>query len=369
MNNFTKRALVALTAASVALIPVAANAAPKPVATPTPSVSAGLPKLPTAPLVRIGFFANVTHAPALIGQQLRFFEQYLNKEGTNVEYVLFNAGPAEIEALKGGAIDVGYIGPNPSVAGYTSTNGDLLNVVSGVASGGASLIVKSGINTVADLKGKKIASPQLGGTQDVALRSWLKDQGYTTTTAGGGDVTVIPTDNATSLTLFKKGDIDGAWVPEPWASRLVLEGGGKVFLDEKTLWPGGQFVTTNIIAGKNFLKQYPGTVRTVLQANNSSIKWIAKNVLPAKDAVQTQIAKWTGKPLPDSVINRAWGNLRFTWDPLPATLKKSADDAVNSGLLSLKPGALNGIYDLRLLNSLLKVSKAKQLSAGGLGLQ
>ena len=249
MKKISRRAIIALTAASVALLPVAAQAAPKPTATPTPSASAGLPKLPTAQTVRIGFFANVTHAPALVGQQLRFFEQYLNKEGTNVEYVLFNAGPAEIEALKGGAIDVGYIGPNPSVAGYTSTNGDLLNVVSGVASGGASLIVKPNITSVADLKGKKIASPQLGGTQDVALRSFLKDKGFATNVSGGGDVTVIPTDNATTLTLFKKGDIDGAWVPEPWASRLVLEGGGKVLVDEKDLWPGGQFVTTNIIAG------------------------------------------------------------------------------------------------------------------------
>ena len=369
MKKISRRVIIALTAASVALLPVAAQAAPKPTATPTPSASAGLPKLPTAQTVRIGFFANVTHAPALVGQQLRFFEQYLNKEGTNVEYVLFNAGPAEIEALKGGAIDVGYIGPNPSVAGYTSTNGDLLNVVSGVASGGASLIVKPNITSVADLKGKKIASPQLGGTQDVALRSFLKDKGFATNVSGGGDVTVIPTDNATTLTLFKKGDIDGAWVPEPWASRLVLEGGGKVLVDEKDLWPGGQFVTTNIIAGKNFLKQYPGTVRTVLQANNSSIKWIAKNILPAKDAVQEQITKWTGKPLPDSVINRAWGQLRFTWDPLPATLKKSADDAVNAGLLSLKPGALNGIYDLSLLNSVLKQSKQRAVSAGGLGKQ
>lgn len=369
MKKISRRAIVALTAVSVALLPVAAQAAPKPTATPTPSASAGLPKLPTAQTVRIGFFANVTHAPALVGQQLRFFEQYLNKEGTNVEYVLFNAGPAEIEALKGGAIDVGYIGPNPAVAGYTSTNGDLLNIVSGTASGGASLIVKPSINSVADLKGKKIASPQLGGTQDIALRSFLKDKGFVTNTAGGGDVAIIPTDNATSLTLFKKGDIDGAWVPEPWASRLVLEGGGKVLVDEKDLWPGGQFVTTNIIAGKNFLKQYPGTVRTVLQANNSSIKWIAKNILPAKDAVQAQITKWTGKPLPDSVINRAWGQLRFTWDGLPSTLKKSAEDAVNAGLLNLKPGALNGIYDLRLLNSLLKQSKQRPVTAGGLGQQ
>ena len=223
---------------------------------------------------------------------------------------------------------------------------------------------------MSDLRGKKIATPQLGNTQDVALRSWLKDQGFQTSVAGGGDVTVIPTENAQTLTLFKRGDIDGAWLPEPWASRLVLEAGAKVFLDEKSLWgPTGQFVTTQIIANQRFLNQYPGTVRSVLQANNTAIRYIAANVLRSKDIVQEQITKWTGKPLPDSVINRSWGNLRFTWDPLPLTLKKSADDAVAAGLLQLRPNGLNGIYDLRLLNSVLTASKARTVTAAGLGLQ
>ena len=348
-----------------------ALAAPTPSPTPTPTAStATLPKLPTAPKVRIGFFANLTHAPALVAQQLRLFEQNLNREGTQVEYVLFNAGPAVIEAMKGGAIDVAYIGPNPSITGYNSTNGTLLKVVSGATSGGAYLVVKPGINTVADLRGKKIATPQLGNTQDVALRSWLKTQGLQTTVAGGGDVTVIPTENAQSLTLFKRGDIDGAWVPEPWASRLVLEAGAKVLLDEKMLWPpSGQYVTTNIIASQPFLNQYPGTVRSILQANNTAIRYIAANVLKSKDIVQEQITKWTGKPLPDAVINRSWGNVRFTWDPLPLTLKQGADDAISVGLLSLGSKGLSGIYDLRLLNSVLKASKARTVTAGGLGQQ
>ena len=347
-----------------------AFAAPTPSPSPTPTVSAALPKLPTAPKVRIGFFANLTHAPALVAQQLRLFEQNLNREGTQVEYVLFNAGPAVIEAMKGGAIDVSYIGPNPSITGYNSTNGTLLKVVSGATSGGAYLVVKPGINTVADLRGKKIATPQLGNTQDVALRTWLKTQGLQTTVAGGGDVTVIPTDNAQSLSLFKRGDIDGAWVPEPWASRLILEAGAKVLVDEKTLWqPSGQYVTTNIIASQAFLNQYPGTVRSILQANNTAIRYIASNVLKSRDIVQEQITKWTGKPLPDAVINRSWGNVRFTWDPLPLTLKRGADDAVSVGLLTLGPKGVSGIYDLRLLNSVLKASKARTVTAGGLGLQ
>ncbi|MFN8171216.1 MAG: ABC transporter substrate-binding protein [Candidatus Nanopelagicales bacterium] len=367
-NRLTRRGALVGIIGTALLAVTAGLAAPTQAAAPVAAPAAGtLPKLPTAPVVRIGFFANVTHAPALVAQQLRLFETFLGKDGTQVQYVAFNAGPAAIEAMKGGAVDVSYIGPNPTVSGYTSTGGTLLRVVSGVTSGGAQLVVKPGITSVSDLKGKTLATPQLGNTQDVALRSWLKDNGLATSTTGKGDVTITPTDNATTLALFKKGSIDGAWLPEPWASRLVLEAGAKVFLDEKSLWPKGQFVTTNLIASQAFLNKYPGTVRSIIQANNSAIKYIANNVQKSEDVVQTQIQKWTGARLSDAVMNRAWGNLQFTWDPLPATLAKSADDAVNAGLLTLGPNKLAGIYDLRLLNQVLKVANAKQVSANGLG--
>lgn len=368
--RLTRRgALVGIVGAALLAVTAGVAGPAQAVAPSTVPAAGTLPKLPTAPVVRIGFFANVTHAPALVAQQLRLFETFLGKDGTKIEYTAFNAGPAVIEAMKGGAIDVSYIGPNPSISGYTSTGGTLLRVVSGTTSGGAQLVVKPGINSVADLKGKKIATPQLGNTQDVALRSWLKQNGLSTSVSGGGDVTVVPTDNATTLSLFKRGDLDGAWLPEPWSSRLVVEAGAKVLVDETTLWPRGQFVTTNIIASQNFLNKYPGTVRSILQANNSAIKYIANNVEKSKDVVQTQIQKWTGAKLADPVINRAWGNLRFTWDPLPATLAKSADDAVTAGLLTLGKNKLAGIYDLRLLNQVLKVANAKQVSANGLGRQ
>jgi len=372
MLRILRRQVLTLLAATLALttavLALASPSAATPTPTPKPSASA-LPKLPTSPTLRLGYFANVTHAPALVGRQLLLFEGLLGKEGTSVEYSTFNAGPTVIEAMKGGAIDCSYIGPNPAVAGFVSTGGQLLRVVSGATSGGAQLVVKPTINSVADLRGKKIATPQLGNTQDVALRAFLKENGFVTSVAGAGDVTIIPTENAQSLTLFRRGDIDGAWTVEPWASRLVLEAGAKVLIDEKTLWPGQQFVTTHIICSKAFLDKYPGTVRTLLQANNGAIRYIAGNVARSKDLVQEQITKLTGKPLPDSVIERSWGNLRFTWDPLPATLKKSADDAVVAGLLQLPPNALNGIYDLRLLNSTLAASNARAVSAGGLGRQ
>lgn len=348
-------------------LPVAPSQA-NPITTIAPA-STGLPKLPTAPVVRIGLFPNVTHAPALVAQELALFETFLGRDGTKVEYTAFNAGPAVIEAMKGGAIDVSYIGPNPAIAGYTSTGGTLLQVVSGVASGGAALVVKPSISSIEDLRGKKIATPQLGNTQDVALRAFLKEKGFKTSTTGVGDVIITPTDNATTLSLFRRGEIDGAWTVEPWTTRLIQEGGAKVLIDEKDLWPGGQYVTTHIIASQPFLNKYPGTVRSIIQANNSAIKYIAKNVTSSRDLVNKGIERWTGRALPEQVINRAWGNLRFTWDPLPKTLAKSADDAVEAGLLSLGKNKLAGIYDLRLLNQTLKASKSRPVSSNGLGRQ
>jgi NitT/TauT family transport system substrate-binding protein len=215
------------------------------------------------------------------------------------------------------------------------------------------------------LKGKTFASPVLGGTQDVALKAYLVGKGY----AINKDVTVTPTENATTLTLFKNGTIDGAWVPEPWASRLVLEGKGRVFVDEKTLWKGGKFTTTSIVAKKTFLDKYPKAVTAIIKANLEAISFIKKSPAKAQDLVQAELLKQTGKKLADDVIARAWPSLTFTADPLAATLKLNADAAVDAGLLSLKSLGLRTIFDLRLLNAELKATKQKTVSAAGNGKQ
>lgn len=325
----------------------------------TPSAAAaGMPAK-----IRIGYFANVTHAPALIAAQKKLWKKYL--PGVKIEPFIFNAGPAAIEAMKGGALDVTYIGPNPAITGYNSTNGTLLRIISGATSGGAQFITKQSIKTLADLKGTNIATPQLGNTQDVALRSYLASKNLTV----GKDVTITPTENSVTLTLFKNNQIDGAWVPEPWASRLVLEGNGRVFLDEKTLWAGGKFLTTNIVATKTFLEKFPKAVSAVLKANQAALKLIKNKPAVAKDLAQAELLKQTGKKLSDEVINRAWSNLTFTSDPLAKTLTKNADDAIEAGLLKLKSAGLRNIYDLRLLNSIRVAEKAKPFSAAGNGKQ
>jgi NitT/TauT family transport system substrate-binding protein len=350
-------ALVAISVVATLLLPFSAQAS-------------AATKKNAAKTIRIGYFANVTHAPALVGKDKLIFEKSLAKVGTKIEWITFNAGPSAIEAFKGGALDVTYIGPNPAISGYASTKGSLIRIIAGSTANGAQLIVKPSITSVADLAGKKIASPQLGNTQDVALRSWLASKNYKTSVTGAGDVTVIPTENAQSLALFQRGDIDGAWVPEPWASRLVIEANGKVFLDEKDLWPKKQFLTTQIVAETKFLKKYPATIEALLKGHIEALGVINEDAAAAKESVQSQINLSTGKRLPDNVIDRSWTNLKFTFDPLPSTLVKSAEDAVDAGLLTnLGSKGLVGIYDLKILNKILVASKVKKISSQGLGME
>lgn len=313
--------------------------------------------------IRLGFFANVTHATPLVGLKEGFYQKELG--ATSVKTQVFNAGPAAIEALKGGSIDATYIGPNPSISGFTSTNGELLRIVAGTTSGGASLVVKPGINAAADLKGKKIASPQLGGTQDVAVRSWLAQQGLKTDTKGGGDVSIVPTDNAQTLALFKSGELDGGWLPEPWATRLVQEAGAKVLVDERTLWPEGKFVTTNLIVRKKFLDEHPDTVEALIKGQIATTSWIQANPDKAKTDVNDQLTAFTQKGLAPAVIDNAWKNIEVTNDPLATSLLKLKDDGVKAGIT--KDADIHGIYDLTLLNKVLQAAGQPTVADAGLG--
>ncbi len=306
---------------------------------------------PSGPVtVRLGYFANITHAPALVGLQKGFFK---TKLGANtLESKVFNAGPAAVEALFGDALDITYVGPNPSINAYQKSNGEAVRIVSGSTSGGAYFVVNPSINSAQDLKGKTVSSPQLGNTQDVALRTWLKGQGLNTDTAGGGDVSIKPQENADTLTSFKNGDIAGAWVPEPWATRLIQEGNGKVLVDETTLWPDGKFDTTNILVSKKFLDAHPEVVQQVLEAHLQSLDYIKASPDDAQTLANAQIEKDTQKKLSDKVISASWQNLSFTYDPLASSVQKSADDAKAVG--QLKSSDIKGIYDLAILNTILK---------------
>ena len=290
-----------------------------------------------------------------------------NSAQTKLSTQVFNAGPAAIEALNAGAIDATYIGPNPAINSYVKSNGQSISIIAGATAGGAQLVVKPGINSAADLKGKTLASPQLGGTQDVALRAWLGKQGFKTSTDGSGDVAINPTENAQTLKLFQDGKLDGAWLPEPWASRLVLQAGAKVLVDEKDLWEKGEFVTTVLIVNKKFAAEHPATVQALLKGHVESVDWL--NAAPAAEkatVLNAGLKAAAGKALPADVIDRSLKNIVFTTDPLAGTYKKLLQDGVDAG--TTKQADINGIFDLTALNSVLGESAAgKKISAEGLG--
>jgi sulfonate transport system substrate-binding protein len=342
------RRLVALALACSALLAACGSDPESNAAAPQASGAASASSDPVT--LRLGYFPNVTHAPALVGIQDGIFQSNL---GPNVKFETapFNAGPEAVEALNGDAIDASFIGPNPAINLFSKSGGKAIRIVSGTTSGGAFLVVAPDINGPEDLKGKTVASPQLGGTQDVALRSWLKDQGLSTDTAGGGDVSIAPQANADTLTAFKDGSIAGAWVPEPWATRLILEGGGKVLVDERDLWPEGQYVTTHLIVATTFLEKHPDVVEGLIKGLLASIDAIEADPGAAQKSANQAIADVTGKPLSDDVIAGAWKNLEFTVDPIASSLAESSKDAVAVGLQD--PVDLTGIYDLDILNKVL----------------
>jgi NitT/TauT family transport system substrate-binding protein len=310
-------------------------------------------------VIRVGAFPNITHSQAMVGKANGWFEKAIGPN-VKIEWQSFNAGPSAIEALFAGAIDMTYVGPNPAINGYVRSNGEALRIIAGATSGGAALVVRSdsGINGPQDFHGKRIASPQQGNTQDVALRAWLKSNGLKTRDKGG-DVVVMPIANPDQLTLFLKKEIDAAWAPEPWASRLVHEAGGRVLLDERTLWPNGQFLTTELIVSTKFLQSHPDLVKTWLKAHVEVTDWINGNAPQARQILNQQIQKETGKPLAAGVLDDAFGRLQVTYDPLRGPLMRAAQSAFDAGFLGRQMPDLSHLYDLTLLNQVL-AEKGKQ---------
>lgn len=307
-----------------------------------------------ATTVRLAYFPNLTHAAALVGVARGAFKDALGQNVT-LDLKTFNAGPSLIEAMFAGEIDIGYIGPNPAINGYVKSQGQALRIIAGATSGGALFIVRpeANITKPEDLAGKTLATPQLGNTQDVALRYYLEQHGLTTVDKGG-NVTIMPTQNPDILTLFQQGKIDGAWVPEPWAARLILEGNGTIFLDERSLWPEGKFVTTHVIVSTAFLSEHPDLVQAFLKAHIDTVEYINTHPDETKQLVNAEIERITGRGLPDGVLDTAWDTMNVTYDPLPQTLFVSADHAFELGFLGDQRPDLSGIYALEPLNAALQ---------------
>ncbi len=313
--------------------------------------------------LRLGYFANVTHAPALVGLEEGLFADALGD--VEVTTQVFNAGPAAIEALSAGAIDATYIGPNPSINTFIQSGGESARIVAGAATGGAALVVRDGIEAPADLAGTTLATPQLGNTQDVALRSWLAGEGFATDTSGGGDVNITPTENAQTLTLFQQGELDGAWLPEPWVSRLIIDAGAHVLVDEADLWEDGEFPTTVLLVRADFLDEHPDVVEDLLEGHIAAVEWIADNPEDAPGVINAALEAETGKPLADEVITRALEHVTFSFDPHADTFETLVENGLAAG--TQKEGSIDGLFDLSLLNGLLAASGAESVSAAGLG--
>jgi NitT/TauT family transport system substrate-binding protein len=299
--------------------------------------------------VRVAFFPNITHAQAIIGLANGSFADALGP-GVNIVPHIFNAGPSVIEALFAGEIDIAYIGPNPAVNGYVKSGGKALRVLCGSTSGGAGLVVRkdSGISKDGDFHGKRIASPQLGNTQDLALRRWLKHKGYTLTDAGG-DVQVIPISNPDQLLLFEKKQIDGAWTVEPWVSRLIREGGGTLYLDEQSIWDNGKYLTAVVIVRSDFLASHRDLVKKWVACHVALTRWIGEHGIQAKRIINAELKRMTGKELPAVILDDAFGRLTPTWDPMTRQVAEAARWAFEQGFLGKVFPDLSGLYDLSVL--------------------
>ena len=308
--------------------------------------------------LRLGYFPNVTHATAIVGIDEGIIEEALD-DNVTLKTQFFNAGTDVVEAIFSEALDASYIGPNPAINAFAQSDGQAIRIIAGAASGGASLVVSDSITSADDLAGTKLASPSLGNTQDVALRAWLSDQGYATDLEGGGDVSIMPQANGDALQAFILGEIDGAWVPEPWATRMVEEGNGHVLVDEHDLWPDGEFVTTHLIVATSFLEEHPDVVKQLLTGHVAANAFVNEDPERAQEIVGAAILELTDTELPEGTLASAWENLTFTVDPIASSLATSAANATELGLLD--PVDLDGIYDLTLLNEVLAESGADEI--------
>ena len=316
--------------------------------------------------LKIGYFPNINHAQAVIGLGNGTFQKALG-DNIEVKTTIFNAGPSAMEALFAKQVDVTYVGPNPAINAYVVSQGKDVRIISGASSGGAVFVIRndSGIQSTKDFANKKFASPQLGNTQDVALRKYLVDNGYKTK-ENGGNVEVVYAKPSDILTLMLKKEIDGAWVPEPWGARLIKEANARIFLDERDLWPPkGQFVTSNIVARTDYLQSNPDIIKKLLTAHVDETEWINSHKEEAIKAFNVELKKLTGQAIPEDQLRGALTRMELTYDPFKVSLFQSANSAFDIGFLGKTRPDLSGIYDLKVLDEVLSEKGLPTIETGG----
>ena len=294
--------------------------------------------------IRVAYFPNINHAVPIIGMEKGTFQNQLGNN-TVIEPILFDAGPQVIESIFAGSIDIAYVGPGPAINGFLKSEDHNVKILSGAASGGASFIVhpNSKINSVADFAGKRIAAPQIGNTQDISLRSYLSENGLKPSEKGGS-VIVLNISNPDIYTLFAKGDIDAAWVPEPTATILVQQLDGKRLFNEEDLWPENRFASVLLIAREEYVKQNPEVINKWLEAHKQTVNWINSNPEQTRTIFIDFMKKETGKSLPDSLIDESLSNLKITSDPIVSSIHTFAKRADSLGYLGRHGYSLDRIF-------------------------
>lgn len=320
---------------------------------PEPSGSAQTVTPSGTATVRLAYFPNVTHGVALVGVGRGTFAKALGSEA-KLETQVFTAGPAEIEALFAGAVDIGYVGPGPAINGYLKSRGDALKIIAGSASGGAGLVVRkdSGITDLKGLAGKHVAIPQVGGTQDISLRHALGEVGLAPTNKRG-TVDVVQYAPAEAETQFLQKAIDAAWLPEPWLARLEKQGTVTLLFDERDRWPDRQFASAVVIVSSKFLKEHPDLVQKFLSAHVETVEWAKKNPDEARKVIGEQIKDATKKAIPDDILKKALARTDMTYDPLRSSVLTFADWSRQLGYQREGRDALTGLIDEAPLNAVL----------------
>ncbi|HEY3325440.1 MAG TPA: aliphatic sulfonate ABC transporter substrate-binding protein [Planctomycetota bacterium] len=313
----------------------------------SPAASGGAPSE-----VRLGYFANVTHAPAVLGVAQGRFQKALGP--VELKPATFNAGPSIIEAIFAGSLDIAYIGPGPAINGHVKSEGKAVRIISGCAANGVAIVARkdSGIAKLSDLAGKKIATPQFGNTQDLSAKHYILTELKARLRSDGGDTEILNIANAEQLSLFKSGQLDAVWSPEPWGARAIHEAGGVLIDEEKNLWPGKNFTVAVVLVSTKFLAKYPDTVEAFLRAHVESIDWINANRAEAATLVNDEIKKITKASLKDSVLTDAFARLQFSTDPFPETIRTFADWSYQLKIVKTQPD-LTGLLDQKLLQKVL----------------
>ena len=300
--------------------------------------------------IRVAFFPSIGHIIPIVGLEEKIFEKGIGEE-KQIETKLFDSGPQVIESIFSGSIDIAYVGPGPIINGFLKSDGKDIKILSGAASGGASFIIQpnSGLESLENFDGKRIASPQISNSQDVSLRHYLESHGFKSVEKGG-TVFVLNISNPDIYTLFAKGDIDGAWVPEPWATILVQELDGIRLFNEEKLWPNEEFASVLLIVRTEYLENNPETVQKWVESHEKTVTWINSNPNKSKSLFSNFLIDYMGKSLPTKIIDESFSNISITSDPIKNSVIIFAERADSLGYLGRSGYNLDGIFYNAVLN-------------------